>query len=135
MKNYKGNMLLIELVIVILFFALSQVVLVQVFAEAQRKTVHTSKLNKALITAQDIVEQLCNNPDPDVTLAQVGFVGGVAGSYVFSNQDGVDFFATISRLSQPQGEMVTVKLTAKLEDQALFTLPSVQYFATEVPHE
>ena len=34
MKNYKGNMLLIELVIAILFFSLSQVAIVQVFAAA-----------------------------------------------------------------------------------------------------
>lgn len=133
MKNYKGNMLLIELVIVILFFSLSQVVLVQVFAEANKRTLHTTRVNQALVTSGDLVEQLASSGDAEETLRQAGF-SGENGSYTFS-QNGVDFVATIRRLSEPQGQLVTVELSAKQADQLLFTLPSVQYIATGVQHE
>ncbi len=127
-------MLLIELVIVILFFALSQVVLVQVFAEAQRKTINSGKLNDSLLYMQDVAELLSDNPDPDTMLMTLGF-SGRDGVYVYSNKEGIDFYANIQRLSQPSGQLLTVELSVKKANEVLFTLPSVRYFPTEVQHE
>ena len=134
MKNYKGNMLLIELVIVILFFALSQVVIVQVFAQTQKKNLDTARLNKSMAFAENIMERLCNDKNPDGVLMREGFMGK-GGAYTYTQIPDVDFYANVSRLQQPAGELVSVELTAKQEGDVLFTLPSVQYFAEEVRYE
>ena len=52
MKNYKGNSLLIELIIVLLFFALSQTVVVSMFAAAHDKAEHSVMLSSALTSAR-----------------------------------------------------------------------------------
>lgn len=127
-------MLLIELVIVILFFSLSQVVLVQVFAESQRKTVNNGKLNQALLQMQSIAERLCNEPKPDTVLLEMGF-WGQDGSYAYTSEQGVDLYANIKRLSAPTGEFVSIDLCAKQGEEDLFTLPTMRYFQAEVPDE
>lgn len=131
MKSYKGNMLLIELVIVILFFSLSQVVIVQVFSEAQRKTVNTTWLNTALAQAEDTVERLAKEEKPDEALKAMGYEQD-GEDYVYREVSGVELVATIHRLTQPAGEMVRVEISARQGDAELFVLPSLQYFATEV---
>jgi len=134
MKNYKGNMLLIELVIVILFFTLSQVVIVQVFAQTQRKNLDTARLNKSMVFAENILERLCNDKNPDGVLMRQGFMGK-GGTYTYTQMPDMVFFANVSHLQQPSGELVSVELIAKQGEVELFTLPSVQYFAEEVRHE
>lgn len=133
MKNYKGNMLLIELVIVILFFSLSQVVIVQVFAGAQGRNVSNSRMNHALAETQDYIEQLTGAKEPEDVLLSMGF-GGSDGSYSLP-MDGYEIRADVRRLSQPEGDLVTVQFTAMNGAEEMFTLPSVQYFPQEVPHE
>ncbi|MEG2208846.1 MAG: hypothetical protein RR065_12120, partial [Clostridia bacterium] len=87
MKNSKGNMLLIELIIAILFFSLSQVVIVQVFATAQQKTVESKLLKTALAQAEDVAEQLSLTATPDELLLRLGFMGA-DGYYVLTNAAG-----------------------------------------------
>ena len=134
MKNYKGNMLLIELVIVILFFSLSQVVLVQVFARAQSVAADSEKLNYAMRTMQDIAEQLSSTEEPDKLFIKLGF-SGEDGQYVYASEQGVDLYAHIRRLSQTGGQLLIVELSAKQGGEELFILPSVRYFPAEVLHE
>ena len=134
MKNYKGNMLLIELVIVILFFALSQVVIVQVFAETQRKSVGTARLNSSLVYAESILELLCNEERPEDALLQAGFVEN-GGFYAYTQSSGVGFTARVSRLHHHSGTLVSVELIAQYGEVTLFNLPSTQYFAEEVEYE
>jgi len=126
MKNYKGNMLLIELVIVILFFSLSQVVLVQVFAGAQRKAINCERLNSALLEMQDLAERLSRRPDPEAVLSQAGFTAG-DGVYTLHTDIGIDYSAELSRLSQQSGQLIRVQLTARQAEKELFTLPAIHY--------
>ena len=124
-------MLLIELVIVIIFFSLSQVVLVQVFAGAQSKTKDSERLNFAMLSMQDIAEQLSNEQDPDSLLRGLGF-SGENGQYVYSTDRGVDLFADVQRVSHDYGQMLTVELRARQGEKELFVFPSVRYFPSEV---
>ena len=132
-KNYKGNMLLIELVIVILFFSLSQVVIVQVFAEAQRRTNSNARMNDALMQTESLIERLTGNEEAEVVLQGLGFEGE-AGVYVFAGE-GYDIEAGVRRLRQSAGDLVTVEFTARQGDEEMFTLPSVQYFSQEGRNE
>jgi len=130
MKNYKGNMLLIELVIVILFFSLSQVVLVQVFAAAQRKAVDCERLNDALLEMQDLAEQLTGSTDPEAVLTQAGFVAE-GRIYTLHTDVGIGYSAALSRLNQPAGQLVMVQLTARQAEKELFSLPAIHYIEME----
>ncbi len=129
MKNYKGNMLLIELVIVILFFSLSQVVIVQVFAQAQRRTLENSRMNSALMRAQSMLEYMTGVQNPEKTLEGMG-LKGENGVYTMEG-DGYQLEASVRHLSQPAGELVTVDFTARQDDKEMFAIPSVQYFPRE----
>lgn len=59
----KKNLALIELILVILFFALSAVVLVQVFVKAKSMSDTSRASTLGLVTAQDLVEQLKAAPE------------------------------------------------------------------------
>ena len=120
MRTYKGNVVLIELVIVLIFFALSQVAIVQVFAAAQQKTNESRLLNEALLTAQDAAEQLALSDDPE------------AGLYRYQSPAGYAVVARITRLTQPNGALVSVQLSVQQGDATLFTLPVNRYAPGEV---
>lgn len=130
MKNYKGNMLLIEFVIVILFFALSQVVLVQVFADAHRRTVNTARLNQALAYAENTAE-VVSVQSPRDALVKLGYFQ-IGEEYLYTGIDGVELYAYLETIAQPSGQLFHVEIRAERENQTLFTLPSARYLATEV---
>lgn len=130
MKNYKGNMLLIELIIVILFFSLSQLVVVRLFAAANEKALGSAKLSSALCYVEDIAERLSQESNPDAALLRLGFVGG-DGRYVISSQQGYDVQAVIQQTSQPAGDMLQTTLTAQAEGQTLLSLPVACYLPKE----
>ncbi len=131
MKNYKGNMLLIELVIVLLFFSLSQVAVVQVFAGAQRKAADSRVLYGALMAAEDVAERLCREPEPDAALTELGFMGE-NGIYILCDEAGYDLYVSLHRLQQPAGQLITANLTARQGERELFSLPSA-YYLPEAP--
>ena len=140
-------MLLIEFVIVILFFSLCQVILVQVFAGAQSKTMDTQRLNDTMLVGQDIAERVAAaGGDMEAALAEIGFQtrdesqGGPPLQYVYDMGHETLLIAQVQRQSQiagelTVGELVSVSLCAVHGDTELFTWPSVRYIPAEVRHE
>lgn len=79
----KSNVLLTELVIVILFFALTAVTVMQVFVAAHQKSRHSALVSKATVVAQDIAEQLSGERQPERVLLQNDYQKGEAqGEYI-----------------------------------------------------
>ncbi|MDR3051972.1 MAG: hypothetical protein LBU67_09680 [Oscillospiraceae bacterium] len=70
----KSNVLLTELVIVVLFFSLIAVTVVQMFVAAHQKSVHNTRVQQALIVAQNWAETLSGQADPASTLLAAGFL-------------------------------------------------------------
>ena len=134
MKNYKGNMLLIELVIVILFFSLSQVVLVQVFAGAQITTRRSERLNTAMLEAQNWLERASIEVEPEQVLVEQGF-SAQNDDYAYASANGVEYVASVQKQEQPTGLLVTVEISAKYNGEELFVMPSVRYFPKEAQYE
>ena len=130
MKNYKGNMLLIELIIVILFFSLSQLVVVRLFAAAHQKAADSGLMADALSYCEDVAERLSGESNPDAVLMEMGFVGG-NGQYVYSSAQGFDAEISLSRESGPGGELLRAVVTARAKEQTLVTLPVSFYLAKE----
>lgn len=126
MRNHRGNMLLIELSVVLLFFAMSLAIVLQVFAKAQLKNRDAEVLNYALLRAEDAAETLAVAPSAEQALLALGFFMK-DGGFESPVQDGSHLTATLTRLTQPTGVLTSVELTAWQGDKMLFTIPAMRY--------
>lgn len=72
-KN-KTNVLLVEILMAVLFFMLSALVLVRVFATSKNMTVRSGVETAALTSAQNVAETIIASDDPDAALADMQFV-------------------------------------------------------------
>ena len=136
-KNH-SHVLLVEIMIAVLFFMLSAVVLVQVFAGARNITVRSDAETRALSEAQNVADVICAAPDPEAQMEEMGFS---AAHGVWTRDDG-DYSLYVRGAFVPteagalwQGE-VTAYYKKRGEDsirkdEALFTLPCVTYRGAE----
>jgi hypothetical protein len=128
--NHKA--LLAELLVVVLFFTLSQIVILQVFTKAEQINRNTQIRNHALIQAENAVETLAVSDDAEQALVALGFV--LDGSaYTLTSLEGYRLQAKISYLKQPAGNFITVELKAYQQEKELFTLPVVRYQGVSTP--
>lgn len=126
MRNLRGNTLLIELTVVILFFAVSQAIVLQVFAKAQQMNRDSALLNRALVYAENTAETLAVSDDVAASLTALGFLAAEDG-YVAELEPGCRITATVADLTQPSGVLHSVSLTAYQKESPLFTIPIVRY--------
>jgi hypothetical protein len=126
MPNRQNRSLLTELVVVVLFFTLSLAVILQVFAKAEQLNRSAQIQNNALIQAESVAETLAVSDNAEQALLSLGFLREES-AYTLTDAEGYRLQATVSRLTQPAGEWVTVDLKAYRQDQELFTLPVVRY--------
>ncbi len=127
MKRYQGNILLIELLIVILFFSLSQVVMVRVFASAHEKSHNSVQLRHALMACQDVAEQLSVSEAPDARLLSLDFTGE-DGTYFRCDENGFDVYVHCQREETAAGILYTSTVTAQKDNREILTLP-VSFYA------
>ena len=132
MQSGKNNMLLVELLIVLLFFALSQAIVVQVFARAQQVNRAADLLSRTLSTAENTAEVLAVSEDPAKALQQLGFTAS-GGAYVLPVEGEYALNASILRAAQPAGMLTTVLLEGQRAEETLFTLPACQYREVTAP--
>ena len=130
MKKYQGNILLIELLIVILFFSLSQVVMVRVFASAHEKSHDSVQLRHALMACQDIAEQLSVSEEPAALLLTLDF-NGEDGSYFRCDENGFDLYVHLNREETPAGMLLSSTITAQKDDKEILSLPVSLYVPKE----
>ena len=130
MKRYQGNILLIELLIVILFFSLSQVVMVRVFASAHEKSHNSVQLRHALMACQDVAEQLSVSEEPDALLLRMDF-NGEDGTYFRCDESGFDVYVHCQREETAAGTLLTSTVTAQKENREILTLPVSLYVPKE----
>ena len=130
MKKYQGNILLIELLIVILFFSLSQVVMVRVFASAHEKSHDSVQLRHAMMACEDLAEQLSVSEDPDVLLLQQDFTGS-DGSYFRCDEHGFDLYVQCQQEETEAGALLNSIITAKKDGSEILSLPVALYIPKE----
>lgn len=126
MSNHKSNTLLVELIIVILFFALSQAIVLQVFAKAQQLNRDTEALNRALMQAQDAAEMLAASDSAESALLSLGFTLSENGLYTVQGK-GYSITAQVSAQAQGAGTLTSVELAAYRDGAELFRLPAARY--------
>lgn len=132
MRNSRGNTLLVELTVVLLFFALSQAIVLQVFAKAQQLNRETEAQHQALTQARDVAETLAVSDQAEATLAAMGFAPQEGGTLAYAGE-GYRLSAAINRLTQTTGVITTVTLTAWRGDTQLFELPATRYQGGATP--
>lgn len=126
MKNYKGNMLLIELVIAILFFSLSQVLIVQVFAKSAKMADDSQLAHVAMMLAEDVAESMRASGDEEALLLARGFEQR-ENDYLLEDGRGFQLRVALERSQESAGTLTTATMTATQGERTLFSFPSVRY--------
>lgn len=82
-ESSRSNVLLTELLIVILFFALTAVTTVQMFVASHHKSEGNELTNRAVIIAQDWIERINGMVEPEQVLLDNGFTQDPADAEMY----------------------------------------------------
>ncbi len=125
MKGSRGNALLVELLIVVMFFMLSATVLLQVFAAARTQSEQAGRLNDALCVAQNTADLLYAAPDAEETLSGLGFEEE-NGLWRLPG-DAFDVTVRCSETAEGAGVMQRCQVQAQHDNEVLVDLPVARY--------
>jgi type II secretory pathway pseudopilin PulG len=117
----RSNALLVELLIVVMFFMLSATVLLQVFAAARNQSRQAERMIGALNTAQNVADELYAAEDAGGRLKELGFEEGADG-WVLRGEE-ADFRVTFGEKDGAEDRIQHVQVQALLDGEAVLTLP------------
>ena len=123
-KHNRQNTLLMEILIVVLFFALCSTVILNVFVGAHNQSERAGAQADALIAAQSLADRLYAADERKDALRQSGAWHLHCGAY--------DLLVTLGEEACPAGTMETTQVTALRQEKTLFSLPSARYVPEEV---
>ena len=121
----RSNALLVELLIVVMFFMLSSGVLLELYATSRNQSVRAGALTVALNEAQNVADRLYTADDAEAALTEMGFA-----------KEGEDWLKTgeicvlkVSSWTETTGGGVLLRqqVSAVQEDETYFTLPVARY--------
>ena len=121
----RSNALLVELLIVVLFFMLSSTVLLQVFSTARSQSALSAKLISASNAAQDAADRLYAAEDVESALKEMGWTQENDAWRLPG--DSFDLTVSLSREQQPCGELLRYQVRALSGEQTLVELPGARY--------
>jgi hypothetical protein len=121
----RSNALLVELLIVVLFFMLSATVLLQVFSTARSQSSLAGKLILASNAAQDVSDRLYGAKDAESALKEMGWTQE-NGLWRLPGGD-YDLTVSFTREQQPFGELLRYQVRAVSGEDTLIDLPGARY--------
>ena len=134
-KKDRSNVLLVEILIVILFFMLSATVLVRVFAAARNMTARTAVETKALAQAQNVADTLYTSNDIEAALLSMDF--NMAHETWSRDYEGFTLCVTGEEEKTQAGDLWQGEVSAFYSkrdpntknpvEEALFSLPCARY--------
>ena len=130
-KHNQLNTLLMEILIVVLFFALCSTVILDVFVGAHNQSARAGVQADALTEAQSLIDRLYAADAREDVLRQSGFFENGDGTWHLDS-GAYDLLVTLDEETRPAGTLETVRVTALEDEQTLFTLPSARYVQGEV---
>ena len=121
----RSNALLVELLIVVLFFMLAATVLLQVFTGASDQGTRAGKTTQALNAAQNVAERLYSAADAEKALTEMQFS---RDGDVWTRDDG-DFVleAVVAPETRASGVWRAQEVRVTLGEERLVTLPCSRY--------
>lgn len=126
-KHNRQNTLLMEILIVVLFFALCSTVILNVFVGAHNQSAQAD----ALIAAQSLADRLYAADERKDALRQSGFAEDEDGAWHL-HCGAYDLLVTLGETACPAGTIETAQVTALRQEKTLFSLPSARYVPEEV---
>ncbi len=134
-KANRSNALLVELLIVVIFFMLASTVLLQVFTASSNQGRKAGAINDALVAAQNTADRLYTAAEEEDgairALQEMGFEAGAASDWVLKKED-YSLLVYLETEDRPAGRMQKAEVWAFQGNEKLFTLPVARY---EEAHE
>ena len=129
-EGHRANALLVELLLVILFFMLGATTLVELFAGAKHKTLQARATNTAILEAENIADDLYGTDDPDDVLQQLGFTK-TEGTWTKTEKE---YTLTVKQADEimEAGTLQIFTISCTGDGKSLFSLPSTRYIPKEV---
>ena len=121
----RSNALLVELLIVVMFFMLSATVLLELYATSRNQSVRAGAMTKALNEAQNVADRLYAAEDAEAALAEMGFTKD-GEAWVNPGEDCVLKVSSASRTTE-SGIMLQWQVSAMRENESYFTLQVKKY--------
>ncbi|MBQ9196447.1 MAG: hypothetical protein IJ157_04305 [Clostridia bacterium] len=121
----RSNALLVELLIVVMFFMLAATVLLQVFSAASDQGSKAGRVTQALVSAQNVAERLYAADAPETALVEMGFT---RQGNIWTRDDG-DYVveAVVETQDRPYGMWFQQEVRVEAAGERLFTLPCSRY--------
>jgi len=127
--RYKGNLVMLELLIALAFFAVSTVIGAGVLASAYKIGMDSRHTTDALFIAQSWAERIAAADDPIGPLKAGG--QETQGGYSLE-EEGYTVSAQVSPEETGAGTLYAIKITVSRSGEALVTLPASRYVPGEV---
>ena len=129
-EGHRANALLVELLLVIFFFMIASMTLVQLFGNARQKSGTAEATNQSIMLAQNVAEELYGAENPETRLTELGFV--MNGDKWELDRDLYTLQVTYREEKTEAGIVRSYDVSGIHMDQVLFTLPSAKYIPGEV---
>ncbi len=130
-RHSTANVLLIELVLVILFFMLCTSTIVEMFGHARVKSIYARSGNEAMLTVENLEERLACTADTEGELRKEGFE--LENGVWVLHRDTFTLTASESSEKTEAGSLRTLAFSAEQNNgTGLFDLSVVHYFPGEV---
>ena len=128
--GHRANALLVELLLVILFFMLGSTTLVEIFADAKHKSLQARAMNAAVMEAENISDDLYGADDPEKVLADLGFTKD-NDSWILTEKE---YTLTVTQKDEEteNGVLRIFTIDGRGDGKDLFSLPSTRYIPKEV---
>ena len=129
-EGHRANALLVELLLVILFFMLGSTTLVEIFADAKHKSLQARAMNAAVMEAENISDDLYGADDPEKVLADLGFTKE-NDSWILTEKE---YTLTVTQKDEEteNGVLRIFTIDGRGDGKDLFSLPSTRYIPKEV---
>ncbi|MBR2571680.1 MAG: type II secretion system protein [Clostridia bacterium] len=122
----QSNALLMELLIVVLFFALAATVLLQVFVASSNQNRRAGAVSEALVAAQNAADRFCAAASGEDALRDAGFVPAGDSGWELNREDW-RLSAALNAEDKNAGRMLYAEITAYQGENVLFALPAARY--------
>ena len=126
----RSNVLLVELLIVILFFMIGSVILMQVFEKTYNQSQKAKAETTALAEGQSMADRLYQAEDAAEVLTELGFTEEEAGDTAFlwtKEGEGVTYQYAFDMIAASAGVIRKGTLRAVYKGEELFVLPCTKY--------
>ena len=126
----RQNALLVEIIIAVLFFALSATVVLEVFATSYLQTTYAQACNEAVAEVQNLAARLYVSEEPETLLGSDGFE--LQGDTWQREDENFTLYVTLKTDDSASGILREAQITAVRGERVILEIPCAHYIPREV---